>query len=489
MQVIEHASVVDSSMEQQRTDADLPIHDIGLMSLSSVSEHATFTRLEGNDLRMHIFNAMPECMFKRFQLRFCRPEHYVVPHYTINKQGNVSFLNMTKTTFDQLPLRCCIVDPGLIPDDLLETMGICSFEEDKGYPMARIAKKSDKIPILKETFESAARLAPGNSRLYATMDGGLLYFRHKGGVIQYFTNAHDALRSTSHIAGGYQEELAQLVKALNEIGTGKRELNHITKLDAETRSAVEERIRTMLSQYAVLFELCVNAHKVRAQEKLAEAAPLTDKRGRANPSVPMSKMTAAENGLHKRKWEVHKKGRFNAEDSLVLLETISGGEVILQQWEDAIVAAARKFERMPGLGKTPMKPEGMRALTGLRAGNLASVLLDPMRTYAQKNMAKDSALCAAVESGNRETIVETLIEMQVVAKFHRIRNSIERINVLVIDPENRSVGALRQVVTDLCLVLDTEEIFPGVRARRYVQLFEDMKRKAEKFLKMAGEII
>ncbi|TSC57749.1 MAG: hypothetical protein Greene041619_994 [Candidatus Peregrinibacteria bacterium Greene0416_19] len=459
-------------------------------------------RSEGESLRWYLWNRMQSCRFKRFQELFCLPANFIVPRFTTDERGNVDFDG--KPQVQSLSLKPCLVNPDLIPEKLLMDLGLCDFEEENGNTVRRLEQKRDVIPRLKQLWEAAVPLQKGHHRLLAIREpsaevrarypgiegppssslGTILYMREdesgRNGAAkpawkpreprpprsfqaQHFSSVYAAHRKTFHESRVYEREIDQLTDMKEHLASmnGTLDAEWRTTTTASHKASLRARAQELLQRCRDLLSACENRYKVQACDLLAAVSNLTDSSGRENISVTMSKMVGAINRLMQRFEEMFPKGGYNQQDQMVLQRQIREHETVLKMFRRGVT------ER----GDDPSSP--------LRPEELDRIRLAPFLVYAGRLREKCETYNDALGNGNRDMVIDTLIQMHVIGKFQAVRTCFEHVKQFTLDPAHIPVQRIRDFVRTLRELFSARQIFPDRVVEAYQAPFDRLERSLQ----------
>lgn len=448
---------------------------------------------EGEKLRRYIWSKVPPSRFKRFQELFSRPEQMFVPRFDVRPNGLLDFHGRDCNTN---ALRACLVSPDRLPDALAESLGLCDFSDANGDPCARLQKKRDAIPALKELWESLTMLQKRNQRLLVIpASGTILYIREQGNgtapprrlCAQHFTSIYDAYRKTRHEQRLYDEERLQLETMKGDVRTSNRRLGDWKAgMEKTLKEALQEEVRETVGAVVEALDRSVHPFKRDARERLKKAMTLRDRTGKQNVSVAMSQTVAAVDRLEGRFDDMIGKGGHNEQDRNVLAKQIEAHEYSMKRFRKTVSTGlnvlendAVLFDTNVALSESQVDTNVTSLLNRMRLEpwQLERVSLEPFRTYAVAIRDAYEALAQAMYARDRATAIEQAITIHIIGKFHAVRTCFEHIKNFVIDAEAVPVERIRRFVADLRVIFDARQLLPTHTVTALEQPFHDMSRK------------
>ncbi|PIQ76299.1 hypothetical protein COU78_02140 [Candidatus Peregrinibacteria bacterium CG10_big_fil_rev_8_21_14_0_10_49_24] len=489
--------------------------------------HYPDSTLEGDRLREHIWNAMPNSRFKRFQEAFCHPHQFIVPACNIDAKNTVTFVGNPE--WNSMSLEPCLVSADRIPDELAADLHLVEFDEsDTGNPYKRLQKKAqpEAIATLKKIWESAVPLQKRNHRLLSVqlptdsvearyagtagpdeaVVGSILYTREEENgrqnarngngkprqlTVQHFDSVYGAHRKTLHETQSYGKEIEKLtalqgeVKALN--GRLNRDWKQATP-EAE-KEAMRSEANTLILACRELLSACENKFKVQAHDLLGEIVDLKDKSDKTNVGASLAKMVAIINRLQSRFEEMYPKGGFNQQDHMVLETHIQQHEQTMRRFRDALQTNAGVVnDRLELFGSRDLSSKQTEGQSGGVLGRLranpddlrANIRLQPFLPYADKIRGKYEGLNSALRSRDLSASQDAIVQMHVIGKFQAVRTCFERVKEYIIDGENIPVSRIRDFVHRMNEVFSTLQIFPDHTVASYQDAFVHIRDELQR---------
>ncbi len=461
-------------------------------------------------IRDAVWTALPNCRFKRFQEAFCYSHQLIVPPYSIDDRGGVSFRGINVHT---LSLQGCLVSPDRITGTIAESLHLVDDSETKGDPLARIRlRQLECINRLKEVFESAHSVQRGHQRVFVVHEpsdavasryeneqpvdqsvlGHILYFRGRVSgdtnpfqqrTVQVFDSAFAADRKTTHEEHEYDAEVTMLASLEQQLDAFNRRLDVEWKRPA-ARDGLRSEAQQLLAGAADALGSCENIYKVEAQGMLEAAALLKDTRGRENVSVVMAKTVGAIRRLQSRLTEMMGKGGFNQSDAYAIERAIRRDEERMRSFRSAVAEAPSKMHAFEQLfGDAPLSPSaleasaaGFRRVTHVDFALLDRVQLSPFRQFSVLLAQQEGRLQDALLMRDSHKTEEAFLRMHVIGKFQEIETVFQRIAHEIINP-HISVEHVRDEIAKLRLLFTAYQMLPGHTVPELVAPYEEMKSR------------
>ncbi len=449
--------------------------------------------------RNQVWAAMPNCRFKRFQESFSHPHQLVVPQYTIHPGGRVDFHDID---FNALSLDGCIVSVDRISGPVAEHLHLVDDSETKGNPMERIRlRELTCINLLKQTFERASLVQDRHQRVSVVRDieptdpeesiaGLVIYTREKlsgqNGMfkprtVQIFDSGFDALTKTTHERDAYDAELTMLATYEQQIDDLNRRLN-----TDWSNVAARDQLRTdgqdLLSRAAESLAYCENRYKAEAQQMLEAAAMFTDKKGKENITVVMTRLVGVLRRLRARLSEMFGKGSFNQADASALSRRIYLDASALKTFRDGVVHTPNRFGVFAQLfNDAPLSPEAIEAsisgfyrINHLDFESLLDVQLNPFRRFSMLLLQQERPMHDALATRNVERTEDVLIRMHLIGKFQEIETVFQQLRNTVINP-NISLEYVHEEIMRVRELFTEFQMLPGHLVPELTEPFNQMK--------------
>ncbi len=468
---------------------------------------------DGEQLRMMIWNRLPDSRFKRIQELFCQPQDFCVPHFQV-VNGKIVF--PAETRFHEVSLDPILIDINLVPDSLLENLQIVEFPEED--PVGHLRAKREALPRLKEIFETATQLSPKNKRILIiasphnqtasieadakgapdAVEGAILYMKtddkrksataktqYEKRSVQFFPNGYNAHRKTKHEEIAYSNEIGKLTKLIVQIKNLTIALDDGWKQetpDAE-KTSMRQRANELFKECAECLQYCSNLYKVKARTRVSKIQSLisNDIKTKPNIGAAMTCMTSARESLQERNSkDIVEKSGFNQNDRAALEVALRAQERTLADYGTGIINIAYRFKNNLEIFNADVHAEKMPSKTSgflapIKPELLDTITMAPFTAYAATLKGKYDALGSAVSLQNKEKAAEILVQMHVIKKFSDVQRVFEKIKETVIDPRYVSVDVIRTFITDLNDEFFTFQIFPELIVENYVPAYENMK--------------
>lgn len=482
-----------------------------------------FDKFEGEELQWYIWDKAQGCRFTQFQELFCAPPNFILPRFTLDRRGNVEFHGLPD--WHSLSLAPCLVSADRIPDKLMEDLGLCTFEEENGDPMARLTKKRALIPRFKLLWEAAVPLQQRQQRMLAIAPptpevqsryhgieeppssaiGTILYTRGKESgfnangtprrargaprpprslVTQYFVSAYRADRKTFHEFHVYAREITQLTDAKQALRSINSALDAARGLPETEQTALEEHAKKVLLHHCSILSTSAHRLKVEAHDLLQSIVDLKDRIGRKNISAAMAKMVAVMTLLEARILDLTPKGGYNHQDQTILERCIQEHERTLQAFRTGIArkppelfAASALFTGQPmSVSEVDREVGSLEAHLGTRPDPLQTIILEPFRTYALRLRQKSLTLDAALRSRDRERAMDTVIEMHLIGKFQDMRRCFEDMKQCLIQMHPVPLSQIQLIARELRIHFTDRQLFPARTVAAYAEPFVHMEQ-------------
>lgn len=469
---------------------------------------------EGEQLRMLIWSAMPDCRFKRVQELYCQPDDFCLPRFTV---VNKRIVFPVPTRFHELSLDPILMDINLVSDSLLEKLQIVDFPEED--PVGHLKMKAAALPRFKEILERATQLSAKNKRILIiasqhnqtasieadvrgapdAVEGAIIYLKtddkkksptkkkqFERRSAQFFENGYDAKRKTHHEELAYSNEVGKLSKLIVRIKNINAEID--TQWKTDTADSVKQDMRSraneLFKECAETLQYCSNLYKVKAKTRVAtiQSHISEDATKKPNISAVMTCMTSAREDLQKRnETDIVEKSGFNQNDRAGLEAALDKQEGIIDEYGKGIIEVAESFADNPDIfepnylspDEIPVKTQEF--LLQVRPDLLDEITMAPFVTYAARLREKYDALGAAVSMQDKENAAQILIQMHVIKKFSDVQKEFENIKEKIIDPRFISVDVIRRFITDLNREFFAFQIFVDTIVDSYVPAYESMR--------------
>lgn len=539
-QILGERAVIEdlATTQEQREAYGIERWHAEFVRLRDIHSDEHFDRFEGEELQWHVWSKAQGWRFTRFQELFCAPGNFILPRFTLDRRGNVEFHD--RPDWHRMSLAPCLVSADRIPDKLMEDLGLCTFTEESGDPMARLAKKRALIPRFKLLWEAAVPLQERQQRMLAVLPptpeiqsrypgiagppssalGTILYTRrHENGkngrrgwerrrkgaprppderIAQHFKGLYDADRKTYHEFHAYAGEIANLEYLQRELHAVNRALDLGWHRDTpeDKRAELHARAEALLQQCDDLLAACVNTFKVEAHDFAEEILQLLGRDKRQNISAVMAKMVGIMNRLQRRFRDLTPKSGRNHEDQTILEHRIRHHERTLKNFRKRIAEGAPwLFEDTPLWSDQPLTAEelaravqSIEAEVGFLGDPLEEIFLEPFRTYALRLREKSRALDAALRARDPEAAKDTLIEMHVIGKFQAMRTCLEHVKKFTLDANVIAVGGIQRFVRALTTLFSERQLFPERIVPAYQEPFEDLERHLQHITNTASTL-
>lgn len=487
-----------ASVDDQKAVSGIERYGTEVMQLSAIQNDMHFKRLEGQELRNYIWNALPNGLFKRFQELFCREEHLIAPPFHITAKGDVVF----DANVRSLSLDLCLISPDLVKDDFAQSTGLCAFTEED-TPLTRLEKKRAAIPKLKAMFSSAQSLQPGHYRFLMLREprrnvqqesdgtllkpgiaGTLLYLRRasRNGtnrakirkpntdplqreIVQHFTSVYGALRKPSHQTNNYDREQLQLTRLQVETEHLHRQCG---QWKPATPSTEKQSIRTageqVLAQAEELLSRCKDVDKVEAQEAFAKVGPML---ARGNTSAAMAALLKAMGKMQHRLITINPISGFNEQDRRVLMRIIATEELEMRTYRKHFAKGTTSLE-------SSKRPGSVSAL-GVDTATFNRVRLQPLATFAERMQEKQRTLDAALHGKNRDSSARTAVEMHIIGKLQGLRSCVETVKLTLTGNRAVPVEDIAALLSQFMPYFATRQVLPAVTVPPYEKAFESLR--------------
>lgn len=491
------------STDHQRMEYGAESWDAQFIKLSDIPEHPRLFN-SAEELHQRIWNAIPRSSrFRRFQELFCDPRDVIVPRYTLDENGWVSFGNID---FNEMTLAGCLVSADRIPDAFAEGLHLADYTDTQGRPLERLRRKRAAIPRLKRLWEATIPLHEGHYRLLAVghdlpeLDahyadvpgpdpqtvGSLLYLRGENmqdGFIQervvslFDSTVYGAYRKTVREFNAYTEESRSIRDFKRRLDIAK------TRLAAPQGDTPENRqsAQNIMAETVAAFESCDNRYKKEAHAMLRQAMTFKDSRDRDNPTIALRRMIAATDRIQKRFNEMRGKSGYNTQDQMTLDDLIDSGEKSLRDYRTTVEHAAAVIPRMTflwsGVQLSPQQIEGrLKGINNLiHSEHLSNLKVQPFTVYAEALLQQERALEHAIRMRNLHEAKTALVTSHLIGKYQEVQAVLEEIRRQVIDPESAHISLLIGLVRKLRTVFNTFQVFPEHIVESFVAEFENMK--------------
>ncbi len=446
-------------------------------------------------LRATIWNALPECPFKRFQEIFCLPEDRILPQFTYHG-GRISWVDLPNP--QKLTLRGCLVSVDRIPEKLVEDLGLVVFTEGQ-TPAGRIKEKArlsvvlglmlafessrevdqfhPRVRRLEHSSEELKRSYPAETRpISKERYGELLVTRHYNDsndqyrlILQRFRSGYAAVRASSYIHRSQDKEPRELGSVTVRIEfLANRLLNQWDSLDADGRANITAKIKETSITLIQKFEHCTNKEKVRARELIDAAKECRDSRRVTNILATATRLRSACLSLRRRVKNVgYIAGNIRA-DELMLAEKVSAGGEALRLLGEAVQEAVAVVNLKPKMSPNDAVRQGQVDGIFKRAGLDLTILtphllIAPYRAFCTPIEQAMHALRHTLLSSDFEASKIELVKLHVLSKFGRAVEAIEELRLTVAKNPDIPPGELANVLNDVIKAFSEREVFPDIR--------------------------
>lgn len=485
------------------------------------------SKLSDAEVREAAWRAVPPGKFKRFQELFCDPHNYVVPRFTIDRRGNISFLG--NPNFSKATVAGCLVSIDRIPDEFCEKVRLAEFTaSERRLPVLRFKRKADIAVInrLKRLWDSCDVVSDRDFRVliiqkpaseaenrYAKtgpfpvgLHGTLLFSSEDPSErvskrqpplgpkysnpkrIAHFVTIYDAYRRTLHVGHGYDVEQNELVPLRTKVEMGRKRIDTEWKRGADqgVKDSVVEQVREALGDGSRTLKGDTNRHKVRAAGLMSKMIDSRDSTGRLNPRATSTVMARSERHIGSRLGEIRVKNNYNQTDEGLLNEIINAEETVLEQFRlvlaknaDAVMLPKRETPtRILVAPVRSLKPaEVMRRLVPDRQA-LESITARPFSTFAGLLRVGCYELEASLEQRRIQAAEQAVVKLHIVSKLFAANVNIERMKDYLIDPEVVPVDYLKREVRDVSRILQTQ-VLKGIHVEEYEKRFQTLARQID----------
>lgn len=503
-----------ASTDDQKEAYGLELWNRDFVSLHSIHDYPG-SKLEGAALQAHIWRALPDSRFKRFQEAFA--DEFVVPSFQI-QNGVVKF----NAEVSNLSVKGCLVRPDGIPDKFLQDLKICDFEEEKD-PIKRLHMKRDAILPLKREWDCTQQIQRGNNRLRfvgpmnleiqnthyhgldradRSIEGKILYTRasNNGGkengnflprkeVVQVFPDVYAAHRKTAHQKESYTGEFVELVSMQHQLEDLIRRINIFWR-DPEVQQSLKVEAQELLEKFSAELRRCTGREKAKASQLIASAVGLRDSLGRPNVSASMARMVGAVNGLGKRLQEMHGKGGFNTQDQTMLMQKILGHEATLQSFcmrlkECDTLISQKNLALFKGGGSWQNRHSqavGIERRGQFDPKSLERIHVAPFVVYRQKLSDLSMKFHNTLVYPDRGAARDNIVKMHVIGKFASAHSCLERIKLKLVQP-GVDLLSIQKDLQQLCGLLSAREIAPDVIVDEYQEPFKVLESEIQALMK------
>jgi hypothetical protein len=446
-----------------------------------------------------VWAAMPNCRFKRFQESFSHPHQLIVPPYTIHKGGRVDFHGIN---FDTLSLQGCIVGVDRISGPVAESLKLVDDSETRGNPLERIRlRELGCINALKQTFEEASPVQDRHQRVSvvreteptnpdASIAGLVIYTREKFSgqkgifrprTVQVFGNGFDALAKTTHERDEYDAELTMLATYEQQLHDLHHRLNTEWS-DVSARDQLRTEGKDLLTRASNSLVRCVNEYKSEAQQMLDAAAMFTDKSGKENVTMVLTRLVGVLRRLRGRSSETFGKGSFNQADASALNRRMYVDATTLAQFRDGVLQAPDRFAAFSQLfSDSPLSDRALEAsikgfyrINRIDFDSLLDVQINPYRRFSMLLLQQEDRVRDALTSRTTEKTEDVLLRMHLIGKFQEIETVFQRLRNTVINP-NISLEYVRDEIAHLRALFTEFQMLPGHIVPELIEPFEQMK--------------
>ena len=482
--------------------------------LRDLHDHPNCTKI-GEKLRQHVWNAIPNSRFKRFQQAFCTPENFIVPAFDIDRKNRVTFRG--NPDFDTMSLQPCLVSADCIPDKLVEDLKLASFADNAGKPLDRLKKKADPRVIngLKKIWESLMPLQSSAHRILSIQPGDfhaqetypdpavpdrsilgkIIYTREAENgkeqatqpdqfyaqrTVMFFESVHAAFRKTVHEEYGYQEEIGKIAKLTSDVeGMNTRLNTEWSRADAKGKEALWEQARDMVAACQYALRGAENVFKVQAEKFLGEIGDRFDASKKPNMGGVLSKMVASRARFQKRFDEMYAKDGYNKQDMDVLRTHIRMHTEKFKTFRAGVQRAADMLnDYIATTNGSDPKPSAQSFMlrAGLSMQPLQGIRLEPFATFQRKLGEKFPLLGPALDSGDFPTAKKTIVQMHVIGKFQGLRSYMEHMKEEMTHSTRVPVASIRDFTKTMRTYFETYQVFPDLIVDEYRKPFETMQR-------------
>ena len=514
-----------ASTQDQRESYGIEQWHNQFVRLRDLPQHPDST-LEGDRLRQHIWDAMPNSRFKRFQEAFSYPHQFIVPAFNIGERNSVTFVG--HQNFNTMSLEPCLVSADRISEKLAVDLELVEFDEnDERRPYQRLQKKAqpEAIARLKKTWESAVPLQQGHHRILTIQPssaavndrypdtegpsnatvGTILYTREEENgrqqaqeqndrprqlTVQHFPSAYAAHRKTFHENHAYRREIDQLSQLQDDLRALNGRLDRDWKRDTSETEKGEMRTEAQesITQCRELLSACENKYKVQAHDLLEHINDLQDSSNKTNVGASLAKMVAVINRLQSRFEEMYPKGGFNEQDQMVLEAQIQNHERGIRRYRDNVQRNADVvhdgLQLFNGNGLSPdqvdSQSRGVLRRMHIHPDDLKGIRLRPFTTYAGRLREKHDALDDALHERSLDASQDAVVQMHVIGKFQAMHTCFEHVKRYIIDGEHLPISRIRDFVHHLRELFSTYQVLPDHIVAGYEGTFQHMRDELER---------
>ncbi len=502
-----------ASTQWQREAYGIEAWHRDFVRLRDARDHPHCTKT-GQKLRQHLWNAIPNSRFRRFQEAFCKPGNFIVPAFDIDNKNRVTFRG--NPDFGTMSLQPCLVSADCISEKLAKDLQLASFSDNTGKPFDRLKKKADPRVIngLKKIWESLMPLQSGAHRILSiqppdlparqtypdpavpdpSIVGRIIYTREaengkeqagnpdlfRQQTVMFFRDADSAYRKTIHEKQEYSHEIQKIAG----LCTATQDLN--LRLDREWKHATPAGRQQLTQEATDLTSHCIhelrgveNVFKVQAREYMTKIAVRFEASQKPNMSPLLSEMNAARTRFQRRYDDMYRKGGYNQQDHAVLEKHIASHKSRMLAYRKNVQDNFGKLygfaENTNGSGTTPdadtlllqmnIDPQGLRTLD-----------LQPFTVYVRRFDEKYDRFSAAVRRREFLQAKRILVQMHVIGKFQGVRSCFETMKEQMTYSDRVPVSRIRDFVHDMREYFETYQVCPDVIVEEYRVPFENMKR-------------
>lgn len=459
------------------------------------------------------WRAVPYCLFKQMNEAFCSPQDRCIPR---NHQiGDLS----------KISLRGILINPDLVPEKLLKDLGLADFSKTAGVPNGRLIERCrpEVILGLKLALENAQSLERNNHRVLILNQspdlkdypegtrtisedaaGKLLITRtrdqqqgHRFLKVEFHPDPHSAMRSELHISASYNEERKDINLSLAEVRFIQQRLDKEWRgADFQGKEKLRKDAEAVLLSIIEKLEGAKNDHKVSAERLLALAKSIEDKLGKLNPTVALTRITAAIDRFEKRRKETHSIEKHTDADCLTLLDDMDYNWALLKRFRGSIERAAEivgssKISEQEGIEPHKRSENAQKILDQitLNPDFLLPFRMAPYVTFAKALNVNYSSLAQALKSGDREEAEKSLVRMQIIVKMHAAYEVFELSKTKALEVKQKGTEAdafsklseLKDLFSKLKGFFDKRQILADVEVEpHFSELFESHRRELAK---------
>lgn len=444
-------------------------------------------------LAKELWRALPYSRYKQMQEAACSPEDRCVPRAYQVKDNSFVFGDLSK-----ISLRGILINPDLVPEKLLIDLGLADFSRAAGIKDGRLIEKCrpETILGLKLALERASSLETNNHRVLLLnpaaqlgeypegtrkisedVAGMLLITRtsdrqddQRSLMLQFLSDPHSAIRAELHINSGYDSERKTINSDLAEIRFMQSRLDREWgRLDSDGKMRLKREVEQSLIVVIEKLEWAENNHKEAAERLLNLAKSIEDKTGKLNPTVALTRITAAVSQFEQRRKETLSIQKHIDADKFSLLDDMDFSWALLKRYRREIERAAELVGWSPITQDEGIAPRGRAENTQqilgqitLNPEHLLPFRYAPYITFAKALGVNYRSLEQALRAGDRSEAQMSLVRMQIVVKLHAAYEVFEQTKTKAMEAENASGDAAQAKLKELCGLFDKlKEYFDG----------------------------